>query len=65
MLANVLTPRSRTCMQVADPGDWRNVRVVCLWDNERLHGDMRKPMYKCWVQRGERILVLVSAEQRP
>jgi hypothetical protein len=30
--------------------DYRNVLVRCLWDNDKLHEDMRKPMYRLWCE---------------
>lgn len=28
--------------------DYRNVTVSCYWDNEELHDDSRKPLYRIW-----------------
>ncbi|KAI1301848.1 C-myc promoter-binding protein [Halotydeus destructor] len=30
--------------------DYRNVAVSCLWDNHKLHEDMRKPMYRIYTE---------------
>ena len=30
-----------------------NVSVTCWWDNERLHEDMSRPMYRCWIDQSK------------
>lgn len=35
--------------------DYRNVFVHCCWDNEKLHDDMHKPLYRQWIESGNYI----------
>lgn len=38
--------------------DHKNVRITCLWDNERIHDDMRIPMYTTWTPEGKSLYLL-------
>jgi hypothetical protein len=44
---------SRQTFQVRETHDASNVRVICFWDNDRLHEDMIKPMYKSWLEQSK------------
>lgn len=46
--------------------DHRHVEVTCLWDNDILHEDMCRPMYKLWNESSSRsnLLQVLATEPR-